>query len=63
MEVKGLCKDCIFLSQDWTLPDDYEERFVLIHTNVCDIADIFKREDGYCDLWEPKIAKEEKPID
>jgi hypothetical protein len=53
MEIKGNCRDCVFLKQDWTV---FEKKGQLVQEIdwVCFICDIFKRQDGYCDMWEPK---------
>ncbi len=53
MEVKGFCKDCIFLKQEWTVFEDKKTQQLKKEVDwCCSICDVFKRLDGYCDLYE-----------
>lgn len=51
------CKDCFFLCQDWHLAWKKDEegntQEYLELDNYCLVCDIFKRLDGFCDMWEP----------
>ena len=53
-ENRGRCRDCIFIKQDWTVVEDKKTgQLVRVLDWICDIADLFKNLDGYCDWWEP----------
>jgi len=55
MEVKGLCKDCIFVKQEWTVFEDKKTGQLKREIDwCCSVCDIFKRLDGYCDLYEER---------
>jgi hypothetical protein len=58
MNIKGNCKDCLFIKQDWTLEWKKDKRgdiqLQLVLDTYCFLCDIFKSPDGYCDCWEPK---------
>ena len=50
--IKGECRDCTFLAQEWLyqLSECGQEQMVL--DTYCRFSDVFKRLDGYCDAWE-----------
>lgn len=55
MEVKGLCEDCLFIRQDWLCFEDKKTGQLKKEVDwCCSLCNIFKRQDGYCDMWEPK---------
>lgn len=55
-EIKGLCKDCFFFIQewhlDWTRDENNEIQMFLELDKYCQLCQIFKSPDGYCDCWE-----------
>ena len=53
MEIAGNCKDCLFLKQDWTVLMK-KGQMVQELDWICWLCDIFKKPEGYCDMWEPK---------
>lgn len=52
MEAKGVCKDCLFIKQEWTVFEDNDGQLNKEIDWCCSICDIFKSLDGYCDMWE-----------
>jgi hypothetical protein len=55
MEVKGLCRDCLFVKQEKTVFEDKRTKQLKIEVDwACSICDIFKPLTGYCDMWEPQ---------
>jgi hypothetical protein len=52
-EPKGYCRDCLFIKQEYLV---FEKRGQLVAEQdwCCEMCDVFKRLDGYCDFWEPK---------
>jgi hypothetical protein len=54
--VKGICRDCIFLNQEWHLQwyegEDGMKSLYMELDKYCRVADLFKRDDSYCDLFE-----------
>jgi len=53
MEVKGICNNCIWYRQEWCEVETDGQLCKVIDW-ACGICDVFKRPDGYCDMWEPK---------
>lgn len=53
--VKGLCKDCLFSKQEWTVFEAKNGQLKREIDLCCSICDIFKKPEGYCDLWEPIV--------
>ena len=43
MEIKGLCEDCLFLKQEWTVFEDKKGQLKKEVDWCCSICDIFKR--------------------
>jgi hypothetical protein len=56
VKIKGYCKDCLFYTQDWhldwTKDKDGTIQMYLELDKYCILCNIFKRPDGFCDLFE-----------
>lgn len=54
MQIKGLCEDCHFYSQEWKVDwdDGHPEQLYTVLENYCRLADLFKQPHGYCDAFE-----------
>ena len=53
MDVKGICSNCIWYRQEWCEVETDGQLCKVIDW-ACGICDVFKRSDGYCDMWEQK---------
>jgi hypothetical protein len=53
------CKDCYYYRQEWHLDwkKDYTGAIQMFMEldNYCWICDIFKKPEGYCDMWEQNV--------
>jgi len=52
-EIKGHCKDCHFIRQEWVIEENEFGQREQVLDKFCDMCDVFKRDDGYCDFWMP----------
>lgn len=57
MNLKGLCKDCFYLQQEWCTVLGTNGKMTMVLDKWCLINQVFKREDGYCDFWEENDGK------
>ena len=51
-EIKGFCRDCRFRRQEWVLVEDENGQQLQVDDFYCGLCGVFKRRDGYCDMWE-----------
>jgi hypothetical protein len=52
------CKDCFFFAQewhlDWTRDEGGEIQMFIELDKYCRLCDIFKKPEGFCDMYEPE---------
>jgi hypothetical protein len=51
---RGFCVDCLWIRQEWTAVVGKNDELLAILDRYCSISGIFKRPDGYCDMFEEK---------
>lgn len=52
-EIKGHCRDCRWLEHETLVVVGEDEQRIIEVDVWCLMVDLFKRPDGYCDLFEP----------
>jgi hypothetical protein len=51
-EIKGVCRDCHFRAQEWTLAENPDGTHELVLDKLCRISENFVPPEGYCHCWE-----------
>lgn len=50
--IKGFCKDCFYLQQEYhIIPSTKNKELELVIDTYCGMCGLFKRLDGYCDFF------------